>query len=227
MIADRLIIVALVAATCGLGLARLLRERKLLSEKSALAVDYMEHLKTYINSQGNDYESYGWLVHRSNKMQIQLGAGGIYASYRPPHANFQYSNYPIILNMLPDLRNALDDRILSDSHIVHQYSMALQDALVRHLGSLHDIDEHNKKSLRNPVIWLREGVRAITALPLTLLGWLGALSESTVSRLASGRLFRGISAFAALVGFVSAVMGIALGWEQFILMVKALWPSAF
>jgi len=185
----------------------------------------MEHLKTYIQSRGNDYESYGWLVHRSNKMQMQLGASGIYASYRPPYANFQYSNYPIILNMLPDLRNAFDDSILSGSSIVHQYSMALQDTLIRHLGSLHDLDELNDKALRNPVIWLREGVRVITALPLTLLGWLGALSETTVTRLTSGRFFKGVSAFAALVGFVSAVMGVALGWEQFTQIVLDLWPK--
>ena len=227
MISDRLIIVGVVVATCALSLGRILREKRRVSDRCKLAVEYMEHLKTYIQSRGNDYESYGWLVHRSNKMQVQLGSGGVYASYRPPHANFQYSNYPIILNMLPDLRNAFNDSILSNSQVVHQYSMALQDTLVRHLGSLHDLDELNNKALRNPVIWLREGVRVITALPLTLLGWLGALSETTVTRLTSGRFFKGISAFAALVGFVSAVMGVALGWEQFTQMVLAWWPKAF
>lgn len=227
MISDRLIIVVVVVATCGLGLGRILREKKRISDKCTLAVEYMEHLRTYTQSRGNDYESYGWLMHRSNKMQMQLGASGIYSSYRPPYANFQYSNYPIILNILPDLRNALEDSILSDSPVVHQYSRALQDALVRHLGSLHDHDELNNKALHNPVIWIREGVRVITALPLTLLGWLGALSEATVVRLTSGRFFKGISAFAATVGFVSAVMGVALGWEQFTKMAMALWPTVF
>jgi hypothetical protein len=155
-------------------------------------------------------------------MQTQLGISGICASYRPPYANFQYSNYPIILNMLPELRNALNDSVLSNSQLVHQYSMALQDTLIRHLGSLHDLGEVNNHALRNPVIWLREGVRVITALPLTLLGWLGALSETTVTRLTSGRFFKTISSFAALVGFVSAVMGVVLGWEQFTQMVLGL-----
>lgn len=227
MLSDRLVISALVLATCGLGLLGILREKKRISDGCSLAVDFMEHLKAYVRSRGNDLESYGWLMHRSNKMQLQLGFSGIYASYRPPHANFQYSNYPIILNMLPDLRHVLDDSILSDSPVVNQYSMALQDTLVRHLGSLHDQDEKNGKALRNPIVWLREGVRVVVALPLTLLGWLGAIGESTVSRLLAGRIFNAISAFVALVGFVSAVMGIALGWDQFIQMVLAWSPKAF
>jgi hypothetical protein len=224
---DRIVILVLVLAICGLGLLRILREKKRISDCSALAIDFMEHLKSYLRSGGRDLESYGWLMHRSNKMQLQLGFSGIYASYRPPYANFQYSNYPIILNMLPDLRHALDDSILSDSAVVNQYSMALQDTLVRHLGSLHDQNDINDKALHNPVVWLREGVRTVVALPLTLLGWLGALGETTVSRLLSGRTFKAVSAFVAVVGFVSAIMGIALGWEQFVQMVLTWWSKAF
>lgn len=219
MFFDRILILVLVLAICGLGLLRLIREKKRISDCSALAVDFMEHLRDYVHSGGSDLESYRWLIYRSNKMQLQLGFSGIYASYRPPYANFQYSNYPIILNMLPDLRHALDDSILSGGPVVNQYSMALQDTIVRHLGSLHDQDDFNDKALRNPVVWLREGVRTVVALPLTLLGWLGALGESTVSRLLSGRTFKAVSAFVAVVGFVSAVMGIVLGWEQFVQMV--------
>jgi hypothetical protein len=211
----------LVAITCGIGLARLLRERKLLSKKSTFTQDYIEHLTTYIGSFGNHYESYNWLVHRMDKMQNQMGADGICALYQPPHTPTQYLNYAIILNTLPNLRNAL--RESNNSNIYH-HSNSLIDALIRHQGTLHDLGELNNKSLRNPVIWLREGVRAITASPLTLLGWLGVLSEATVSRLASGRLFLGISAFGGLVAFISAVMRIVLGWEAFTQKVSAWWP---
>lgn len=227
MLTDRLVIFGLVLAICGLGLLRIFREKNRISHCSSLATDFMEHLKAYVYSRGNDLESYGWLMHRSNKMQSQLGVSGIYASYRPPYANFQYSNYPIVLNMLPDLRHALDDSILSDSPVVHQYSMALQDTLIRHLGSLQDQDDRNNAALRNPVVWLREGVRMVVALPLTMLGWLGAVGESTVSQLLSGRVFKAISALVAVVGFISAIMGIALGWDQFVQMVLAYPPKAF
>ena len=227
VLSDRIVILVFVLATCGLGLLRIFKEKNRISDCCTLAVEFMEHLKAYVRSRGSDLESYGWLMHRSNKMQSQLGLSGIYASYRPPYANFQYSNYPIVLNMLPDLRHALDDSILSNSPIVHQYSMALQDTLVRHLGSLHDQDERNNRALRNPVVWLREGVRVVVALPLTMLGWLGAIGESTVSRLLSSRIFKAVSAFVAVVGFISAVMGITLGWDQFIQMVLAWFHKAF
>lgn len=224
MLFDRIVILVLILAICGLGLLRILKEKKRISDCSALAVNFMEHLMAYVRSGGSDLNSYAWLMHRSNKMQMQLGYSGVYASYRPPYANYRYSDYPIILNMLPDLRHALDDSILSGSPVVNQYSMALQDTLVRHVGSLHDQDDINDKALRNPVVWLREGVRTVVALPLTLLGWLGVLGETTVSRLLSGRAFKAVSAFVAVVGFVSAVMGIVLGWRQFVQMLLT-WSS--
>ena len=226
MISDQLIIGCAVIATCCLGFRQILREKSRISHECMLAVEYLEHLKMYIQSQGKDHGAYGWLVHRSNKMQKQLGRSGIYASYRPPYANFQYSNYPIILNMLPDLRNALNDAVLLNN-LAHQYSMALQDTLVRHLGSLHDLDEVNDTALHNPVIWLREGVRVITAFPLSLLGWLGAMSETTIAHITSSRIFKAISAFAALVGFVSAVIGVVLGWEQFAQLVGSMCRNVF
>ena len=218
MIPDRLIIVGLVFVACGLGFGRILRERRHISDRCILAVEYWDYLKIYVQSRGNDSQAYAWLIRNSNKMQMHLGANGIYAAYRPPHANFQYANYPIILNMLPDLRNALEDTILCDSDLVRQYSMALQDTLGRHVGSLEDADELNAKALRNPVIWMREGARVITAFPLTLLSWLGVISERSITRFTSGRVFRVISSAATLVGFISAMMGIILGWEQFVQM---------
>lgn len=227
VITDRAIIVGLIAFICGLGLIKLLRRRKRLSEESTFAIECIQKLRTYIDSRGDNYESYNWLIHRSNKLQTQLGTAGIYATYRPPYANFQYSNYPVILNMLPELRSALIDPILANSQLIFQYANALQDVLIRHLGNLHDLDEHNNKSVRNPITWLREGIRQIIALPLTLLYWCGALSQSTVSRLTTGRTFGIISAFAAVLSFISAVMGIMLGWTQFTDKVIELWTRVF
>lgn len=216
---DRIIIAAILFGLCVIGFVRVARTRKGLFDRVQLAIDYLEHLKSYVTSHGNDSEAYGWLVHRSTRMQRQLGSAGIYAAYRPPYARVQYTNYPIILNMLPDLRHALNDHSLQD--VAFQYASALQDTLVRHLGTLDDVMEQSDASLRNPIIWLREGVRAVMALPIQILSWLGAISESTVAAVSGGRTFMAISAFSAVIGFVSAVMGIILGWQQFLEMATA------
>lgn len=128
--------------------------------------------------------------------------------------------------MLPELRKTLEDDVLSRGDLSHQYATSIQEAIVRYAGVLEDREDEFTKSIRNPVIWFREGVRMIVGLPLSLLGWLGALSEKSVSTLTSSKVFRIFSALVGIVGFVSAVMGIVLGWEQFLTMIKS-WLHAF
>ena len=149
------------------------------------------------------------------------------AAYRPPFANFQYQNYPVVLNLLPELRRTLEDNLLSGGNYSHQYGMLLQETLIRHLGTLHDREDTLARSLKNPLTWLREGVRAIVALPLSSLAWVGLLREATVGRITGSKIFRVLSGFAAVVGFVSAVMGIALGWEQFVEITAGWWRRFF
>jgi hypothetical protein len=212
---DRTILIFALSLACALGLIRVIHQRMRISNKLVFAAEFLQKLRAYVDSNGHDNESYGWLTHRSGKMQRQMGHHGIYASYRPPYANFQYSNYPIILNMLPELRKTFDDDVLNRGDLAHQYAIAIQEAIVRYVGNLDDIEQEYIKNLRNPFIWFREGVRAIVSFPVSILGWLGALSERTVSALISSKSFQFVSALVGIVGFISAVMGIALGWDQF------------
>lgn len=206
-----------------LGLYKIFKVKISLSKKHTFTKKFLDNLNIYAQSQGNDSETYMWLIHRSKKMQRQLGIEGIFATYRPPHSNYQYSNYLIILQILPDLQSAFEDRVFStDSSARHYYSI-LRDTLVRHLGSIHDSDELNSSMLKNPLIWLREGMQTLTVFPFTLLNWLGALSDATVARWTANRFFHFISSLISFVGFFSAVMGIILGWEQFTEMVKKFW----
>lgn len=206
-----------------IGLAMLIRRGVQLSEREAFANEFADKLLSYIKSGGQDGVAYGWLVHRSNKMQIQLGSDGIMALYRPPYATQQYRNFPILLNILPELRRTFGDEVLSRGDLSHQYSMLLNETLTRHAGTLSDLREDLTRSIKNPIIWLREGVRALIALPLSLLGWLGVLSEMTISRMTGSKFFEGLSGLAAVVGFASAVMGIAVGWHEFVQLVTAWW----
>lgn len=215
MFSEKLIIITLILAICILGFIKIMHERKSINSKYSLVHDFLEKLKIYVESRGEDLSSYSWLVHRSNRMQAQLGRGGIFASYQPPYRNVVYSNYPIILNMLPELRNTFEDSLLSNSQTARQYSMTLHDALIRNIGMLDDSYELNNQCLKNPIIWLREGFRILTAFPLTVLAWLGAMSENTLARITTGVVFKVISSIVAIIGLISAVMGIALGWEQF------------
>jgi hypothetical protein len=177
--------------------------------------EFLSKLMRYVNSHGSSVEDYDWMIHRSNKMQDKLGHAGIYESYRPPYQNIVFRNYPIILNMLPDLRNALNDRGLSDSELASQYAHALREALIRHIGEAEDRINYFVDEIMNPLKWFREGVKEVVSIPVYLLSILGILGDSLASRMLSSTLFRVLSGIVALISFLSAVVTISLGWEQF------------
>ena len=225
-LSDRAILALALALVFFLGRFRLVHGKSLVSDQIVFSEEFMHKLKAYVESSGRDNESYAWLTHRSSKMQKILGHYGVYASYRPPYADFQFQNYPVILNMLPELRKTLEDDVLSRGNLAHQYAVSLQETILRYVGVLEDREGEFYKCTRNPVIWFREGIRIIVALPLSTLEWLGALSDKRVSALISSKGFGLLTAFISLVSFVSAVMGIVLGWNQFQAMLTG-WLKAF
>ncbi len=178
------------------------------------AVDFLNNLKNYIRSNGKDLESYSWLLNRSNRMQNQMGSDGVYGYYSPPYKNYRISNYPIILNMLPDLREAFENNFPSVG-LISQYSNSLQEAIIRYIGSIEDGIEEQKSKIKNPFIWLREGFRKIIAFPLSILGWLGIITEFTVYKITSNFIFKTVSGIVAFLGFLSAIVTLVLGWKDF------------
>jgi hypothetical protein len=205
------------------GLLKLIIELRKYGIRNEFGVEFLENLKKYWESNGADLEAYGWLIHRSNKMQGEMGGLGVVHNYKPPYQNYMITNYSIILNMIPELRKCLEDDLLS-RNLAHQYMSALQESLVRYLGSIEDKQEVITKEIKNPIKWFRDGVRDILALPAYLLGWLGVISETAAKRLVSSLLFSAISGIVALVGFVSAIVTIVIGWDQFLDVVNRIWP---
>lgn len=211
---DKLIVVGLVICIALYGLLRIYWDTQTISDRHNFALEFLGQLRTYLDSRGRDMKTYSWLISRSNKMQNQMGSQGIMGSYKPPYQNYMIKNYPIILNMLPELRKSIEDDILSRS-LADQYANALQEALVRYIGTVEDILEEERREMQNPVIWLREGIRGIISIPMLILSWLGVISETTAFNISSSFFFRILAGLVATVGFVSAIVTIALGWKQF------------
>lgn len=212
---DRLYIILAILFICILGLVRVIIRINRIIDMRSFAQSYFGKLKEYISSGGRDSESYSWLTQKSTVMQRQLGRSGIMAAYRPPFANFQYQNYPILLNMLPDLRNSLADSYAL-GRLADQYGATLQEVMIRHIGEVDEIETDQRKLLKNPFIWLREGIRALLSSPIYLLQWFGLISETATDRVVGNFIFRFISSFVVLVGFIGSVISIVVGWDQFV-----------
>ena len=211
-----LILLFLVAIT---GLIRIANRIRSLNQRISFANEFFEKVEEYVKSGGRNIEVYSWLIHRSPKMQTSLGRIGI-AGYRPPYANYMLSNYQIILNTLPELRQALEDTLFASQ--AHEYYMLLQETLLRYTGVMSDLLEPQWGYLKNPIVWLREGVQLVLLVPLLLLEWAGLITSSTVSKFSGNLIFSIFSGIVTILGLLSAMITIVLGWEEFVHIVNEL-----
>jgi hypothetical protein len=133
------------------------------------------------------------------------------AGYRPPFANYMVPNYPIILNMLPEIRQHASDPIMGN--LTSQFVSSVQEALFRYRGALSDAVEGSKEALRNPLRVLRSGVQLLVVSPLLVLHWLGVGPRPRVS--GGGFLVRLGTAGLTLLTVASALVTLVVGWEEF------------
>jgi hypothetical protein len=196
---------------CGTGLFQLRKEKHDLETRRTFTIEFRSRYLAYASNPGQQAQAYTWLIANSPQMQMEMGGLGKYEHFSD--GRYSYTNYPIILNMIPEISRLLDDdsrRYLFREEI-NRYLHMVDDALVRYLGSL-DYRLAHSPSQWNPAIWFREGMQTWIASPLTLLNWFGVLSAATVLRLTGHPVFKSLAGVASLIGFISAIFTIALGW---------------
>lgn len=93
----------------------LFKREATLGRELAFAAEFRRSFIAYANSHGADRKAYHWMTLNSTKMQAQMGFHGILSAFRDPP--YTYSNYPVVLNLLPRIRSDFDDPIrLTFSH---------------------------------------------------------------------------------------------------------------
>lgn len=211
------------AALCAIGVVTLIRSVRALAAELAFVTEYRDRIHTFVERA--DATAYEWLTLNANRMQNQLGLQGL-MDFRPPFANHVIHNYPVVLNVLPELRKCITNQALS-RNLLGDYHALLEEALLRHQGLLLQRHSNAVGSLRNPVVWLTTGIRSVLAAPLWFLSSAGLLPSSVASRVAGSRFYRVVAGLVATVGFVSAVVTLVTGWEQFVSILRKLAPSTF
>jgi hypothetical protein len=203
-----------ICIVCGTGLFQLRKERRSLETRRAFATEFRSRFHAYASNPEQEFQTYTWLIANFPQMQMEMGGLGTYAHFTD--GRYAYTNYPIIVNLVPQIRRHFDDmnrygNLFQEE--INRYLRMIDEALVRYLGTL-DYRLAHSPSQWNPAIWFREGVQAWLASPLTLLLWFGVLSAGTVSRLTEYPAFKALAGVAGLIGFISAVFTIALGWSD-------------
>lgn len=186
-------------------------------EKLTFALEFRERFIAYCNSSGEDNAAYTWLTLNCTRMQNEMGPMGIYSAFRPPHAQFMLQNYPIIMNMLPELKRWFSEHrqgFGAFGSMVDSYASAIDEALLRYIGVTQQTEQEARQRLKNPLLWLRTGVEQVLSLPLFIFVWFGLAGISAVRRLQANVLFKIISVVTTVVGLISGVMGMVLGWHD-------------
>ncbi|MCE7039880.1 hypothetical protein [Dyadobacter sp. CY312] len=172
--------------------------------------DYLNRFIAFTNQYGKSgaagiiYQDYDWLLRRSTKAQRMIGRFGIYI-YKHRFNGFSSDSYELIVNILPQF---------PDSSVESQLIIVTHQSLTLYLGDIEDRSKELAKELKNPFICFREGVNTIFQVPLWVLKWFGLLSENRVRNASQNWLFKLSVAVSAIIGFISALVTIADGWEK-------------
>lgn len=165
---------------------------------------YLENFDSWSRSGTYSGEQYAWLTMNVSKIQSDLGRFGV-LDFIAPFQTYRVPNYQIVINTIPKFR----DGSIKDVDI---YSV--DDCLLRYIGHLQGDRKDTHQSLKNPIVWFREGFREILSVPIFILSSFEVISKRTVILIKDSLVYKGISGFIALVTLVSGIVTIIVGYDQ-------------
>ena len=196
-----------------------------LKKKLNFTEDYREKLITLVNTLAStrklDNAIYYNLTESVIKMQQELGEDGILAQFEDKLTGVRATNYQYLINFLPSLRN-ID---FGNSIILERYYSAVyycDDMFVRHIGCLKDCINCTKKSFFNPFLCFSFGVRVVITLPVLITKWFGFMSDSKYTKILQSGFITSLNMIITISGFVSSIISITIGWNDFIKMISSL-----
>jgi hypothetical protein len=185
-----------------------------------LVVEFLERFVEWINGDGENYQSYNWLIAKSDVVQSIIGRFGL-IHFRAPFNAYSVKNYPVILNAIPEIRKLLKDPF-PIGNARSFYINTVDGCLRRYLGSQEELNRNRIKNLINPVTLFCAGIACILEIPVYLLAECKIISHSRSMGIVKGRIFSLFSGLATLATLISGIMAIVMGWEKFITVIKSI-----
>lgn len=87
---------------------------------------------------------------------------------------------------------------------------------IRHLGTLRNFEQNKRKNMFNPFSCFSDGIKFIVSLPILLLNWFGFISDENTRKVKHSWLIKFLNFIFTLIGFISAIMTIIMGWDDFL-----------
>ncbi|MDY3618457.1 hypothetical protein [Agathobaculum sp.] len=216
---ERLIVIGIIIVLIGIGFVLKLLQLKNYKVRIDFCVDYQEKfidlINTYTSSYRVDNALYNELTGKAVRMQRELGPDGL-IDMIDNLKGIKVSNYQALLNFLPEIR---DFSFWQDNSVMQQRFMSsaqtCDDMFTRHVGQLNDLWEQERRHLFNPFSCFADGIRWILWLPSNILLWCGFITEATGRKLQYNWLVKALTFIITIIGLVSSIVTIIIGWEQF------------
>lgn len=166
-------------------------------------------------------EKYNAVIKDVDKIQEELGMDGVLNGFVDPLKGIQGRNYQLFMNIMPEIRTALSNMGYSvmDERI-NQLMGLCEDSLRRHIGNLDRAIEQEKKGLWNPITCIGESIRWIVGLPVDILQWAGLYNSHRSRRIKASAIFKIISNLGIIVGLISSVVSVILGWDEVVTIIS-------
>jgi hypothetical protein len=191
------------------------------------AVDFLNDFRRYCDGLWNgnpDRALYEKLMMNADSTQSKMGYFGYASQWSPPFSNFMYRNYPLIINLIPQITQTATGSWFGLNSIVreqvHNYMTTVDDALLRYIGYLEKKWATARKNCFNPVIWLRDGVRLIIQLPFLVLMWFGILSGRWYHKIVESFVMKSIGFVVAMTELLSSITTIITGYDPSLSIIK-------
>lgn len=216
---ERLIALGIVLAIMVIGFlskyVQLKNNRERIDFCTEYKLKFIDLINRYTSSYSLDGALYTELTEKAARMQQELGSDGLVEIVDNLNG-IKARNYPVLLNFLPELRNFdfwQDNTIMQ--HRLISLARTCEDAFTRHIGQLNHLQEQGQKYLFNPFSCFANGIRWLLWLPSNILLWCGFISEDTGLKLQFNWVIKILTLIITIIGLLSSVMTIALGWDEF------------
>ena len=175
-------------------------------------IDLVNYFSEHHSFNTPAYDKY---MHDVDTIHLELGRDGM-VWMNDKLTGITSSTYQPLENLTEEMRNeaALLSNYLTDIRLNNLYGIC-DDILRRHIGNLDRMVSEEKKQLYNPIVCFGEGIRNIIRLPVKILVWLGLVSDNREASFVGSIFFKVFDGFVTIIGFVSSIFTIVLGWDEF------------
>jgi hypothetical protein len=201
-----------------LGIVKQLLEKNNCGKTHSDLLSFHNLLVKYIEEHGHNFADYVFLQKQSTHVQDLLGGNGFVTLMLPFHHDMPINHFPIITGGLDQLQQYIKDNALYRQ--TNQIAEQMISMLLRTSGIFERKSQQITKSLKNPIISFAIGLRLIITSPFYIFYWFGLFDRFKLQRIEESFIIKSFSFLITLIGLISSIMSILLGWDQIIAFIR-------